>query len=851
MAKTYFRSLMASLFLLVGMSASAADFIGKTVQQPASNYDTQPVVFSLKEVAAKANLTADELVAKLDAWAATFITSQGDDNFTTPNPMMFVEDQSTTPATLYSKYTQGSAGGFWLNRNGLPVAWGDDAMFYNTLRWSTAENDSLVFEIGQYPGHLLTGGDFTTHYVLSIDGGLYEISFDINLVVESDFVPLDPHYSKLTIVGELEQTFEQYPVDGYEPFEFDITDLIEKLGCTADYLQSNLQASLYVAQLDNSEESLMPTARGDSLTNQSSAKAIGWWWNTCTDEEGNPSNECVRGSWGPSKYYSEQYALNITEEGRVTITGIIGQSGTSLSPGDSFYNYVYVIFSDKAIALKFNLNIIEDEENPVVPSKPIDLTKMEKVGSQELTFEEYKSATDQQTVNLAAVAELMGESWTADTLILAALYDETGDSLTIKSTANNRGYHMNTKGVVVSWSGDGSTGNALWIEPALADGEVTLTSGNTSSNVNEEETYTFPMFYISPDTTKYYQLDISVTIKVHQDINPDEFTEVGVWNIEVECLTADTSLDPDGYAIREEPELDLAALEELIETRDPAFYGWSIPDEEGNSHPEDTYSMHCDPAPGWWFNADGYVSGWGSNSMVGVCLLPNGHLDLYRMPGVPKNGDVWNGNLMLLNEATNKYITVNLTVSFFDTLIQVETVGEEEINLLAGDEDQNQIDIAPMLEALNITADALVNGPISMGYLPNGKWSNVSMCDAGLIFKDGKVNEGADFNSEPEKCDFLVGFYSPDVNSTISTFYADRSNAFDFSGTYKCDLAVTANDKAYIYHITIYDDEAWVGVNSLKADTKHTGTIFNLAGQRVSKATKGVYIMNGKKVAVK
>lgn len=845
MAKTYFRSLMASLFLLVGMNANAADFTGKTVQQPATDFATQPVVFSLKEVAAKANLTADELVAKLDAWAATFITSQGDDNFTTPNPMMFVEDQSTTPATLYSKYTEGAPGSFWLDRNGLPIAYGDNAMYYSHLYWSTAENDSLAFQIGQYPGHLLLGGDFTTHFVLSIDGGLYEISFDINLVVESDFVPLDSHYSKLTIVGEVEQTFEQFPVDGNEPFEFDITDLIEKLGCTADYLKSNLQASLYVAQLDDSEESLMPTARGDSLTNQSSANVIGWWWNSCTDEEGNPSNECVRGSYGSSKYYSEQFALNITEEGRVTITGIIGQYGTTLSAGNSFYNYVYIIFSDKAIALKFNLNIIEDEENPVVPSKPIDLTKMEKVGSQELTFEEYKSATDQQAVNLTAVAELMGESWTADTLILAALYDETGDSLTIKSTANNGGYHMNTKGVVVSWSGDGSTGNALWIEPALADGEVTLTSGNTSSNVNEEETYTFPMFYISPDTTKYYQLDISVTILKREEINTDELTEVAVWDIETEALTGGD------YFIADIPGVDLAEVEAVLETREPTFYGWAIPDEEGNTKPEDNYSLHCDPAPGWWFNADGYVSGWGDNDVVGVCLLNDGQFELYRRPGRPTNGQVWNGKLILLNESTNKYITVNLTISFFDTLIQVETVGEEEINLLAGDEDQNQIDIAPMLEALNITADALVNGPISMGYLPNGKWSNVSMCDAGLIFKDGKVNEGADFNSEPEKCDFLVGFYSPDVNSTISTFYADRSNAFDFSGTYKCDLAVTANDKAYIYHITIYDDEAWVGVNSLKADTKHTGTIFNLAGQRVSKATKGVYIMNGKKVAVK
>ncbi len=846
MAKTYFRSLMASLFLLVGMSASAADFTGKTVQQPATDFATQPVVFSLKEVAAKANLTADELVAKLDAWAATFITSQGDDNFTTPNPMMFVEDQSTTPATLYSKYTEGAPGSFWLDRNGLPIAYGDNAMYYSHLYWSTAENDSLAFQIGQYPGHLLLGGDFTTHFVLSIDGGLYEISFDINLVVESDFVPLDSHYSKLTIVGEVEQTFEQFPVDGNEPFEFDITDLIEKLGCTADYLKSNLQASLYVAQLDDSEESLMPTARGDSLTNQSSANVIGWWWNSCTDEEGNSSNECVRGSYGSSKYYSEKFALNITEEGRVTITGIIGQYGTTLSAGNSFYNYVYIIFSDKAIALKFNLNIIEDEENPPAPKLPyIALDKLEKVGSQEVKFEEYLSATDNETINIAAIAELMGEGITPDTLIFAAYAVEALDSLTADFTSGSPsgdGFWMNTNGVSVVW---GTNGYALYVEGALSDGDFTLTSGHNSSAVTVDTEYSFPLFLLSPDSTKYYQLDITVLVKERPEIPTDQLTEVAVWDVETEALTGGD------YLIADIPGVDLAEVEAVLETREPTFYGWAIPDEEGNTKPEDNYDLRCDPAPGWWFNADGYVCGWGANDVVGVCLLNDGQFRLFRRPGRPTNGQVWNGKLILLNESTNKYITVNLTVSFFDILIQVETVGEEEINLLAGDDDQNLIDIAPMLEALNITADALNNGPITMGYLPNGKWSNVSMCDAGLIFKDGKVNEGADFNSEPEKCDFLVGFYSPDVNSTISTFYADRSNAFDFSGTYKCDLAVTANDKAYIYHITIYDDEAWVGVNSLKADTKHTGAIFNLAGQRVSKATKGVYIMNGKKVAVK
>ena len=425
------------------------------------------------------------------------------------------------------------------------------------------------------------------------------------------------------------------------------------------------------------------------------------------------------------------------------------------------------------------------------------------------------------------------------TLIFAALYDETGNTLTLRSTANNGGYWMNTKGVVVTWN---TNGFALYVEPTLYDGDVTLTSGNNESAVAIDQTYTFPMFYITPDTTTYYQLDIIINVIEKPDVNDSEFKEVAVWPIEIEALTGG------GYPIEQEPTIDLAVLEETIGTRAPTFLAWTAPDDDGNKKMTDDYS--CTPYPGFWMNADGYASVWQSSSPVGVCYLANGAFDLYRYPGTPKNGDVWNGKFILLNDANGQYVTIDLTIHFFDTIISVETVGEEDIDLLAGDEDMNQIDIAPMLEALDITPEAINDGPTIMGYLPNGKWSNVIYSDAGLIFKDNKVVEDVDYNTEPEKCDFLVGFYAPE-EGTISTFFADRSNAFQFNGTYKCDLAVTANDKAYIYHITIYDDEAWVGVNSLKTDTQKSNAIFNLAGQRVSKATKGVYIVGGKKVAVK
>jgi hypothetical protein len=40
-------------------------------------------------------------------------------------------------------------------------------------------------------------------------------------------------------------------------------------------------------------------------------------------------------------------------------------------------------------------------------------------------------------------------------------------------------------------------------------------------------------------------------------------------------------------------------------------------------------------------------------------------------------------------------------------------------------------------------------------------------------------------------------------------------------------------------------------INSISAEQTKSGVIYNIAGQRVSKATKGIFIVDGKKVAVK
>ena len=64
----------------------------------------------------------------------------------------------------------------------------------------------------------------------------------------------------------------------------------------------------------------------------------------------------------------------------------------------------------------------------------------------------------------------------------------------------------------------------------------------------------------------------------------------------------------------------------------------------------------------------------------------------------------------------------------------------------------------------------------------------------------------------------------------------------------KCYLAVTANARALDI---LFDDGDVTGIKQVEASKLNVGTYYNLAGQKVQNPTKGLYIVNGKKVIIK
>ncbi len=74
--------------------------------------------------------------------------------------------------------------------------------------------------------------------------------------------------------------------------------------------------------------------------------------------------------------------------------------------------------------------------------------------------------------------------------------------------------------------------------------------------------------------------------------------------------------------------------------------------------------------------------------------------------------------------------------------------------------------------------------------------------------------------------------------------------------TYTCETAgeytiTKGGAQLHIFYIGLDKDAVTTGINGVTLQTTGNNVYYNLAGQRVSKPTKGVYILNGKKVLVK
>jgi len=817
MKRFLLRNLLLAAACLFGLSANA-QFTGTYEQRVANNYDTAPVEFSLAEVATQVGTDAATLASALDAW-----TSGTDDLF-----------YLTVPDGLSANYTQGTKGGFWVNADGLPQGWNDETnaslRWYNTLAWD-ATAGTFTINIGQFPNQCAATDVFNPKFVLKYNDK--EATFDVTIkFLEPLVLPEIKSLKESDQNVVVEKTFdaEQLPRTSYDAdvYELKLDDVVEKLGLPdASFLQEAMSQMVYTTRYD------MDTVdKQDTLTNAFTATPEpGFWYTDIRVGGKEATGECA------STGHSEGCYFYLAEIGYTAETDMlkfrIGQFPSKMEGGESFFTYLYFIYGNKAFRLRINLKITEVEQGT-------GLEGYTKMGEATVDVEQEPTSDYTPKVvvpDLAAIASALGCE-TSDLRIRAL---DASNSFA-NTTANNGGFWFDNDGFVCGWGANA----AMFVEPTNAPDAETNLPDLTSFNVGQypnvltvgDERTAHLYFFNGADGDKYFAYDVHLIVVKPGEVN-DEFTNVRTISFGVQAVP-----DANAYPIEETWSIDLGVLERILGTTDVQLYGLATDANAEATGSDYSKSYSCDPKPGFWLDADGRVSVWGdSNSRVGICYAANGTFQFFQYPGRNKVGDVFKTQLFLVNGPTGDMITFNISVSFVESIVKAEVVGEEDIVLPVSTEDMAiDIDLSKAATALGVTVDDLLNdqNKYLRGLLDSGMYGEGQNCFDGL---------GFDTN----------GYYSLEGNTFFSieqsgemgtlSVYSNEAVADDFIAQGKFCFMI--DNKQYVYNVTFVSPAIYTGISNVAQPSRQADKMFDLMGRPVSQPQKGLYIMNGKKVVVK
>ncbi|MBQ6064720.1 MAG: DUF4859 domain-containing protein [Prevotella sp.] len=810
MTTTHLRNLLLAVMCLFTGMAAQAQFTG-TIELPVSakNFTTNAISFKLSEVAATVETDAATLAAALDAWEAGT-----NDMFFLVNP----QDNS-----LQNNYTQGGKGGFWVTAEGIAEPWGTEGLtWFNTIGWDV-EADEFVITMGQYPDVSKEGDQYPAQFVLQYGEKQATFNVTLSMTATEDIDAPEPATvieKDLNIVGEASVDVTRMTTQGYEAtaVKMELPGIAEKFGITMNMLGKVLDDILYTPHIDAYGGKL------DSLTNESTAGAPGWWYSRQSeDETGNIPNEVVADGYGASSlYFTEGFKI---EDDSLAFN--LGQYPGHISGNETLYNNVYIMYGDKAYRIRVNVTFEKPEWK--------GLDEMTKVGEKQFEISQAINTGYNTTTIYLPVEEIETGLGCALSEASFMAIDNNGD-LSGNMTAESRGYWLDAGGQICSW---GSTA-AMYVLPVE---DTDVSSLNVAQMPNGAlkigDVCNANLYLVNSNNGTYYQIGIQLTVTDKQAIE-DLYTIVATRTALVQTLVTSN------YSVSNTYTLPTEQIEELLGIRNPKLYAADSTFATTGSKYSDAYS--CDPKPGFWLSKDGYASVWSSESPVGISMLQSGGeatgvFQLFQYPGANNVGDVFKASLFMANDETKKMIQINFTVQFVADLIDYETVGEESILLPVDMADMViDIDLQKAATALETTVDNLMDG-----YKLKGM-AETSLYGEGF----NPVENGLSFNIANGAYDELGQIHLLFVQEGDG-YVIDIISDEEVEDGYRTegDMCFEIDTKRYVYHLTFVDPETYTGISNVVEKNGKDGKTYDLSGRMVNNPAKGIYIQNGKKYVVK
>ncbi len=810
--KNYMRSLLATLVcLFVGIQAQA-QFTGTVTQYPTTNYANSPATFSLTEVAKALDTEAATLADTFNQWQEAEAW-EGENLFW----LIGGDGTATDEPTADGK-------GFWMTTDGERIAYGEGAVWF-AFGVADAEADVFNINCGQMPNAMQPGDKGKAKFQLRFNGKTADFEIELSVIAKPTYDIPEPTltWKELDIVAELTVDTD-LKLRGTAKPEVNLTEALAKLGIESmDFVADELENLLYATQYYLTDDVALGGMKSDTLTNTSTAYAPGFWLCAVSDSEGNQTNECCAAPYdGSDHFYVQLFSFN-AESGVMSCE--LGQMANNLKEGQQYYTYLYIVYGNKAISIRYNLNVIESNLG---------------------TLEDYEKAGE-KTIEVEMEAKTDGDYSTKDFTIgiddiVAALGCEKSeiefwacrDDITF--TDKNQegvGYWFNREGYVVDW---GETAMA-YVTPTEDDWSK-FGIGQYPGHLTVGDEMTASLYFLG--NGKYYKLSVHLTV-VEKKIVEGGFQNVAQRSYSVQQTPKAYVWTSAEGMTHEIPE---AWIEENIGTSDWVVYGLDALNEdgtekEGNAKYTKTYT--CTPYPGFWLSADGRNNGWNANARIGITAkAPEGGFALMQYEGdVCQIGDVFKTQLFFVNEENGKMVTFNFTFSIVAEVIEAEVVGTEELVLPVSDKDASiAIDLTKASEALGVSVEELINGKYLCGMTEGGVYSGASSGEEGLGFnKEGFF----DMANGP----IFISLEYTDGVSTIVTFN-NEAVADDFN--LSVQMCFQADNKQYVYNVKFVAPSVYTGIKDVHAPVD--GRIYDLSGRQVRKPAHGLYIVGGKKVII-
>lgn len=808
--------LLAVVGLLTSVTASA-QFTAKVDQVPNTTWTPVPATFSMSEVAAALGTDATSLLGAFKSWMAEGSTDTN----------MFFYAAPSAPDTWTDAYGTGGEKGFWIGSDAELIAYPNGCYYANPV--CDEEAGTFNINIGMFPDSLKYGVyEKQLKFALKYNDKIATFTIDFTVTgTEKVDIPKPAALKEvdLNVVGEKVVTVEQYPRTSYDADDITVVldDIVEKLGIAGGVLAGNLGELLYCTEFDTET-----VGKRDSVTNKSTAGAPGFWI-TDIRVNGEATGECSAAAYNEGDYFfAEAFTFN-AETNELTFK--LGQYPGKCKGDEHFFVNLYIIYGDKVYRIRLNFNTLIVEQGT-------GLESYTKVG--EYTAEiEQDPTTDYSTKivrpDMEAIAAALGCE--VSDVRMKALNDTDNFA---GSTGERGGFWFNGDGAVTNWN----VGSVICFNPAT-EGDYSVIQVCQMPGVltpGQEASATI-YFFNGSEGDKYYAYTIHLTVTEPKVIEGDVvFNSVRTISFAVQTLVTNDHQCTENWSI------DLSVLEKEIGTQEPILY--ALATDAAAAEADDPYTKEytCTPYPGFWLDPDGRRSTYGTGAPVGFTYGSDGTFTFYQLPGANNVGNVFKAQAFLVNPETGAMITFNFSVTFVESIVQAEIVGEENITLPVSTKDNNiSIDLSAVAEKLGVTVDDLMNeeNKYLRGMTDSGIYGEAQNCFDGLGF-------GLDGYYDLVSGNTFVAIVE-DGDGYVLNVYSNDNAARDFISTGKFCFQI--DNKQYVFNVKFVSDEEYAeyvtGIGNVAAKTASSGKVYDLSGRQVTKPARGLYIVDGKKVVLK